>query len=75
MDYLSSTVCAYFLWYQNVVNQGQQYFGGLLYVGSNRSYYFDDNNNYNKKNRLEHSKKWYEHAAEGVVENEEIKVL
>ena len=28
-----------------------------------------------KKNRLEHSEKWYEHAPEGAVENEEIKVL
>ena len=28
-----------------------------------------------KKSRLEHSEKWYEHALEGAVENEEIKVL
>ena len=28
-----------------------------------------------KKNGLEHSEKWYEHAPEGAVENEEIKVL
>ena len=28
-----------------------------------------------KKNRLEHSEKWYEHVPEGAVENEEIKVL
>ena len=28
-----------------------------------------------KKNGLEHSKKWYEHALERTVENEEIKVL
>ena len=28
-----------------------------------------------KKNGLEHSEKWYEHAPEGPVENEEIKVL
>ena len=28
-----------------------------------------------KKKRLEHSEKWYEHAPEGAVENEEIKVL
>ena len=28
-----------------------------------------------KKNRLEHHEKWYEHAPEGAVENEEIKVL
>ena len=28
-----------------------------------------------KKNGLKHSEKWYEHALEGVVENEEIKVL
>ena len=28
-----------------------------------------------KKNRLEHSEKWYELASEGEVENEEIKVL
>ena len=27
-----------------------------------------------KKNELEHSEKWYEHAPEGAVENEEIKV-
>ena len=28
-----------------------------------------------KKNGLEHSEKWYEHAPEGAAENEEIKVL
>ena len=28
-----------------------------------------------KKNGLGHSEKWYEHAPEGAVENEEIKVL
>ena len=28
-----------------------------------------------KKNGLEHSEKWYEHAPEGAVENKEIKVL
>ena len=28
-----------------------------------------------KKNGLEHSEKWYEHALEGTVENEDIKVL
>ena len=28
-----------------------------------------------KINGLEHSEKWYEHASEGTVENEEIKVL
>ena len=28
-----------------------------------------------KKNGLEHMEKWYEHVPEGVVENEEIKVL
>ena len=28
-----------------------------------------------KKNGLEHTEKWYEHVQEGVVENEEIKVL
>ena len=28
-----------------------------------------------EKNGLEHSEKWYEHAPEGAVENEEIKVL
>ena len=28
-----------------------------------------------KNNGLEHSEKWYEHAPEGAVENEEIKVL
>ena len=28
-----------------------------------------------KKNGLEHSEKWFEHALEGAVENEEIKVL
>ena len=28
-----------------------------------------------KKNGLEHSEKWYGHAPEGAVENEEIKVL
>ena len=28
-----------------------------------------------KKNRLEHSEKWYEYALEGAVENEENKVL
>ena len=42
-----------------------------------------DNNNNNKKkkkkkkkkNGLEHTEKWYEHVPEGVVENEEVKVL
>ena len=28
-----------------------------------------------KKNRLEHSEKWCEHAPEGAVKNEEIKIL
>ena len=28
-----------------------------------------------KKNALEHSEKWYEHALEEAVENKEIKVL
>ena len=28
-----------------------------------------------KKNELEHCEKWYDHAREGAVENEEIKVL
>ena len=28
-----------------------------------------------KKNELEHTEKWYEHVPEGVVENEEVKVL
>ena len=28
-----------------------------------------------KTNGLEHSEKWYEHAPEGAVENEGIKVL
>ena len=28
-----------------------------------------------KKNELEHTERWYEHAPEGVVENEEVKVL
>ena len=28
-----------------------------------------------KKNGLQHSEKWYEHALEGAVKNEEIKVL
>ena len=28
-----------------------------------------------KKNGLEHTEKWYKHVPEGVVENEEIKVL
>ena len=28
-----------------------------------------------KKNRLKHSEKWDEHAPEGAIENEEIKVL
>ena len=28
-----------------------------------------------KKNGLEHMQKWYEHVPEGVVENEEVKVL
>ena len=28
-----------------------------------------------KKNGLEHTEKWYEHIPEGVVENEEVKVL
>ena len=28
-----------------------------------------------KKNGLEHTEKWYEHVPEGLVENEEVKVL
>ena len=28
-----------------------------------------------KKNELEHTEKWYGHAPEGAVENEEVKVL
>ena len=28
-----------------------------------------------KKNGLEHTEKWYEHTREGVIENEEVKVL
>ena len=28
-----------------------------------------------KKNGLEHTEKWYEHIPEGVLENEEVKVL
>ena len=28
-----------------------------------------------KKNRLEHSEKWYEHVSEAAVENEETKIL
>ena len=28
-----------------------------------------------KKNGLEHTEKWYEHIPEGLVENEEVKVL
>ena len=28
-----------------------------------------------KKNELEHTEKWYEHAPEGAVENEEVKLL
>ena len=28
-----------------------------------------------KKNGFEHTEKWYEHVPEGVVENEEVKVL
>ena len=28
-----------------------------------------------RKNKLEHTEKWYEHAPEGAVENEEVKVL
>ena len=28
-----------------------------------------------KKNGLEHTEKWYEHIPEGVIENEEVKVL
>ena len=28
-----------------------------------------------KKNRLEHSEKWYEHVPERVAENQEIKAL
>ena len=28
-----------------------------------------------KKNGWEHAEKWYEHVPEGVVENEEVKVL
>ena len=28
-----------------------------------------------KKNRLEHSEKWYEHVPEGAAENEDVKIL
>ena len=28
-----------------------------------------------KKNGLEHTEKWYEHVQEGVVENEDVRVL
>ena len=28
-----------------------------------------------KKSGLEHTEKWHEHVPEGVVENEEVKVL
>ena len=27
------------------------------------------------KNELEHNEKWYKHALEGAIENEEIKIL
>ena len=45
MQHLSPTVYAYYLWCGHVVNRGQQNLGGLLYVGSNCSYFFDNNNN------------------------------
>ena len=30
---------------------------------------------YCKKNGLEHTEKWFEHALEGAVENEDVKLL
>ena len=38
MHYLSTTVYAYLFCCENVVNQGLQNFGGLLYIGANYSY-------------------------------------
>ena len=39
MHYLSPEVYGHFLWCEHVVNKGQLHFGGLLYVGSNCSYF------------------------------------
>ena len=50
MHYLYPTVYAYCLWCGHVVNRGQQNPGGLLYVGSNCSYFSDINNNSNDNN-------------------------
>ena len=35
----------------------------------------DNNNNNSKKNGLECTEEWYEHVAEGAVENEEVTLL
>ena len=50
MHYLSPTVYAYCLWCGYVVNRGQQNLGDLLYVGSNCSYFSENDNNNNKNN-------------------------
>ena len=47
MHYLSPTVHAYFLWREHVVNRDQQNFGGFICVGSNCSYFSDNNSNDN----------------------------
>ena len=49
MHYLSPKVYAYFLQYGHVVNRGQQNFGGFLYIGSNCSYFPENNNNSDNK--------------------------
>ena len=50
MHYVSPTVYVYFLWCGHVVNRGQQNFGGFLFVGSNCSYFSENNNNNNNNN-------------------------
>ena len=50
MHYLSPTVYAYCLWCGHVLKRDQQNLGGLLYVGSNCSYFSDNNSNNNNDN-------------------------
>ena len=54
MHYLSPSAYAYFSWCGHVFNQGQQNFGGLLYVGLNCSNISDDNNNNNNNHHHHH---------------------
>ena len=50
MHYLSPTAYAYCLWYGHVVNRGQQNLAGLLYIGSNCSYFSANNSNNSNNN-------------------------